>query len=297
MAVRGETGFAPEESRRNAKHTLYVEGKDGGFDHAVISDLFYGNPLTLKALGPSSHMRAVAEALYVDHPHYYFLVDRDHHDDATVEKTWRRFPDPDTNNLLIWRRRELENYFLLPDYLAKSDYLQKSLDELNHALIELARQRLYFDAANLVISRLREDLKANWIEHFKKNEGFETQENGLQQLLGRGEYQKYQEKVTTHLREDRRRELFEQIVQDLTGGEPNLALGRGKWLELLKGKEILPSLINQCFRVSSVEGKILQGTAAVNAVARNLIRKPLAEQPGDFQELRRLVEERVLPRS
>jgi hypothetical protein len=59
----------------------------------------------------------VAHALYQYHHDYYFLIDRDHHNDEEIEQYWEKFPDESTDNPLIWRRREIENYFLIPEYL------------------------------------------------------------------------------------------------------------------------------------------------------------------------------------
>jgi len=108
-----------EDVRQGAKHVLFVEGKDeNALDPLVLREIV-APPVEVKALGPSYHISAVAEALHRHHPSYYFLVDRDHYDDDFVEKCWTRFPDPDTSNLLVWRRRELENYCTAPDCLDK----------------------------------------------------------------------------------------------------------------------------------------------------------------------------------
>src|SRR5260370_2335149 len=109
--VEIKRGVAPEEFRRAAAHTLFVEGSsDETIDPEVLRLLLKDMPLRIKAMGPSSHIRSVAEALHRHHPDYYFLVDRDHHDLHTVEECWQNFPLTTTNNLLIWRRRELEKY-------------------------------------------------------------------------------------------------------------------------------------------------------------------------------------------
>ena len=55
--------------------------------------------------------------MYPHHPTYYFLIDRDHHDIDFINRSWYNFPDPNTHNLLIWRKREIENYFLEPNWL------------------------------------------------------------------------------------------------------------------------------------------------------------------------------------
>lgn len=103
-------GVDAEEVRQAARHTLFVEGSsDEAIDPQVLDKLLGDVTIQIKTLGPSSHIRSVAEALHKHHPYYYFLIDRDHHNDIEVERCWERFPDISTCNLLIWRRRELEN--------------------------------------------------------------------------------------------------------------------------------------------------------------------------------------------
>ncbi len=103
-------GPRPEEIRQSARHTLFVEGRSpDSIDPIVLQELFKGLSVRVEPLGPSYHIKSAAEALYRQHPDYYFLIDRDHYYDDFVEKCWRNFPDPDTNNLLVWRKRELEN--------------------------------------------------------------------------------------------------------------------------------------------------------------------------------------------
>jgi len=84
--------------------------------------------IRIRPLGPSYSVKSVAEALHPFHPTYYFLIDRDyHHNDDFVGRCWDNFPDPATHNLLVWRYREIENYFLEPDYLAYSDFLDSQM--------------------------------------------------------------------------------------------------------------------------------------------------------------------------
>jgi len=71
----------------------------------------------------------------------------------------------------VWRRKELENYFLEPPLLIESVYCKKEFKEnngqrLREKIISLAQERLYFDTANHVIVSLREDFRRQWIESF-----------------------------------------------------------------------------------------------------------------------------------
>ena len=92
-----------EEIRFRGEHILFVEGKDkNAVDPKVLSQLF-DNKIRVEPLGASFSVKSVSEALYLHHPSYYFLIDRDHQDDDFVQKCWKNFPAPETHNLLIWR--------------------------------------------------------------------------------------------------------------------------------------------------------------------------------------------------
>lgn len=129
------TGIRAEEVRLQGQHVLFVEGRDkDSVDPKVLNTLFSGG-LRIEPLGPSFSVRSVAEALHPHHPTYYFLIDRDHHEHDFVEGCWKNFPDPDTNNLLVWRRREIENYFLEPRYLVQSKYCRVSEERLGERIL------------------------------------------------------------------------------------------------------------------------------------------------------------------
>lgn len=53
-----------------------------------------------------------AEEVRLQGQHVLFVEGRDHHKHDFVEGCWKNFPDPDTDHLLVWRCREIENYFL-----------------------------------------------------------------------------------------------------------------------------------------------------------------------------------------
>ncbi|MDA3787023.1 MAG: hypothetical protein PF503_00775 [Desulfobacula sp.] len=124
-------GIRAEEVRLQGQHVLFVEGKDrSSVDPKVLGELFGTDTIKIEPLGPSYSIKSVAQALYSYHPTYYFLIDRDHHDDDFVAQCWNHFPDPDKYNLLVWKRREIENYFLDPNYLFQSKYREVSQEEI-----------------------------------------------------------------------------------------------------------------------------------------------------------------------
>lgn len=291
-----ERRVEPEEVRQAAKYTLFVEGKDEtAIDPHVLNNLLKDIPIQIKPLGPSSHIRSVAEALHRHHPYYFFLIDRDHHNEQTVEECWQKFPHEDTCNLLIWRRRELESYFLLPEYLLKSQWLHASEGELKTCILETARSRVFLDAANIVIVGCREEMKRKWIEVFRSvNDGsFETREKALEQLLHRDSFAQKEKDVRKKLHKNVITEMFNQTVDMLFGGSTDLEFGRGKWLEMVSGKSVLHTIVNRCFQVRDARGRTVQGNERLMEVVADLLRLPVEEQPDDFQELCKLITRQV----
>ncbi len=87
MEVR--TGVSPEAVNQAATHTLFVEGSGSdAIDPRALMRLLRGSDIAVRALGPSFHIKSAAQALHPHHPNYYFVVDRDHHDDTAVDTAW-----------------------------------------------------------------------------------------------------------------------------------------------------------------------------------------------------------------
>jgi hypothetical protein len=292
--IRVQPGLRPEAVRQAARHTLFVEGRSpDSIDPEVLGILLDRTKVRVQPMGPSSYIRSVAEALHPHHPDYYFLVDRDHHDDPSVEQTWRNFPDDSSHNLLIWRRRELENYFLIPEYLASSSYLRCSQDELHAAILNAAHQQLWYDIANIIIVELREELKATWIRAFPTRGPFRDSQSAIAQLTARTEFGTHKRSVAQKLRLDLIEQRFHTRVNEFTGGVLPLQFGTGCWHERLRGKDLLPSVIDRCFRVQDTNGRVVRGSDANMAVAKELVRLPLEQQPEDFKQLFQLISARV----
>lgn len=289
-----KTGYPPEEVEQGAMHVLFVEGNENSFDPMVLEELFEGK-ISIEPLGPSYSVKSVAEALYSSHPTYYFLIDRDHHhDDNDVSDCWDNFPDPKTNNLLIWKQREIENYFLDPDYLAKSDFLAMSKKALEDKIKQLCQERLYLDAANYVVVSIREELKRNWIQKFTNPSDFDTRSNALGRLKNADEWGAFRADVGDKIDPEIIEQRFNDILHEMTDGTDPLEYGNGKWLEMIQGKKVLSQVVNSnCFRVADAEDNLLMGPEKITQVVKNLLRKEIVKQPDDFQRLKVLINERL----
>ncbi len=287
--MRVQTNVRPEQVRQTARHVLFVEGSnDDAFDPSVLAQLL--PMITFKAIGPSTNIRAAAEAMHAHHPEYYFVVVRDHHTDAMVEESWNRFPDPSCSNIILWRKRELENYFLDLAYLAKSEYVHCTADQLESTICALGRERLWLEVTNRVIIELREQVKAKWIDLFSDPARITSRDQAVQCLLTAPQIATLPARIGELLQPHALEDLFDRTLLDWTDGAAGLDCNRGSWLCSMSGKKIFTALVNRCFKVKSLDGNRIVGRAASKIVARQLLSLPLEAQPADFRILRRLIE-------
>ncbi|OQX30016.1 MAG: hypothetical protein B0D92_00645 [Spirochaeta sp. LUC14_002_19_P3] len=283
-----------EEVRHQGKHVLFVEGKDkDSFDPKVLNKLF-DNELRIEPLGASFSVKSVAEALHPHHPSYYFLIDRDHQNEEFIQSCWKNFPCKETHNLLVWKRREIENYFLEPDYLVKSKYCQVSKEKLEQKILEFSKARLFFDAANYVIIAIREELKKNWIEKFTDPDDFSSKETALDKLKNAKEFKEHAANVSCQVSADELENRFNQCLNRMTGGQSEISFGTGLWLNMIQGKKVLSQIIHsECFKVQARNGTPVSGKEKLNAIIKDLLQQDESILPEDFNELKLLIKEQL----
>ena len=290
--VKVKTGIRPEEVRTGAEHVLFVEGSEGGsLDQAVLRALL-GDTIRVEVMGPSSSVQSAAQSLARHHPRYYFLIDRDHYEDKFVEQRWQHFLGGDKGNLLVWRRREIENYFLDPHFLVKSSFCCTSEGELTTTLEALAQRRVFLDVANSVISSVREKQKKTWINHFTNPADFTSKEEAIQQLISQEKFAKRSGQVSAMLLKDALTERFETSLASMTGGGETLTYGTGQWIEKIRGKKVLPQLLNSG-GFEDRKGRTLTGNEMEKEIVKELAVKDVDSRPSDLVELQRLIRERV----
>jgi hypothetical protein len=292
-----QTAGQAKEINGRAGHWLFVEGKDNeAFDPVVLKALLLANDLpavNVGALGSCDDIRQAAKAMVHQHPSYYFLIDRDGRSHDFVSKSWRSFPDLTTYNLLVWRRRELENYFLDPSYLKASQYLVKSEDELAAKIQKIAQQRLFLDAANLVLLELRDGLMSPPEAAFRQPEQFQDRSAALAQLLQCQGLSEKKAKTAKLVESSYIESRFDAWLNRMTAGRTTLEYGCGEWLDLMSGKEMFNAVVNEAFKVKKIDGSLLTGKDKNKEVVRKLLELPLNSQPQDFQELVNLIKQRV----
>ena len=293
--ISAKNRIRSEEIRQQSQHVLFVEGQDkNSLDPKVLGELLDPS-IKIETLGPSYSVKSVAEGLFKYHPTYYFLIDRDHHDDDFVESCWKNFPNPERNNLLVWRRRELENYFLDPKYLSQSKFCRTDEAKLEDKILKCANTRLFLDAANYVVTSIREELKQNWIQKFTNPAEFSNKEQALDKLQKTKEFNQYCTNVHQKVSFAEIEHRFIEYLQQMIGGEEDqLKFGHGNWLNMIQGKPILLQVINSnYFQVTAKDGTYVMGRDKLHEIVKDLLRNANIEQPDDFVSLKRLIQSRI----
>ncbi len=286
--------------RLAARHCLFVEGEGpDSLDVILLGALLRSNGLEhvgVAPMGPSDNVGAAARALHKHHAEYYFLADRDTQAPDVVERSWERFPDPKASNLLIWPKRELENYLIEPAYLAKCGRLKPKAD-VARDLLCAARGRVYLDAANLTIMEIRDAWRGKWVPNLHASADAASREAGLAKAVeALSALEPHASAMLELVSADAVAKRYNTIADDLTGGADPLELGRGSWLDRMSGKELWHSVVNKCVRVTGRDGGVVQDDERARAVAQRLARLPLDEQPADFRQLVEMLH-RVAPRT
>lgn len=282
---------------QGAQHSIFVEGSDDeAIDPVVIRELLRVNDLpqvAVKPMGGCDNVRSAAQALIRHHPSYYFLIDRDDQDVQSVERSWTDFPDPDTHNVIIWRKRELENYFIDPDYLAASAYLRIAETALRQRILAEANRRVFIDAANLTLLALNRELRRPVTSYFSDPSEFLGRTDGEAKLRALEVLEESANAVAAAVSASEVVRRYTDFVDDLSGGVIPLEYESGSWLGRMSGKEIFRVIAGAAFKVKAVNGRVLQGKTQHNEIAKELLRGQLAAQPTDFQALVGLLRARV----
>ena len=282
-----------EEILQSRRHVLFVEGSDPeGIDPQILRVLLE-DKIRVEVLGPSFHIESAARALFSHHPDYYFLIDRDHYEDEFVRKCWDEFPSPETPNLLVWRRREIENYFLDPAYLEHSSYLKVSTDRLSEQIVESCNRRLFLDVVNQVIISIRENHKRRWIELFSNPNEFGTYDEALRKLTAIAQFPERLNFVRESVGAERLQAMFHDIYVRFTGDRYPLEYGVGEWLQFIKGKKVFPQVMGSCFEVKDKNANRINGKDKLREIAKDLVKKGIDVQPQDFQDIHRIIMKRI----
>lgn len=219
--------------------TLYVEGKRGGIDEQVMRNACEGISLDVHALGGSSNLRNLAVPFSNLYKNVYFLIDRDHRIDSEVENIISEFQGG--GNLLIWEKRELENYFLDVEFLSKSKYLSNA-ECLKKTMLEEAQKRIYRDAAESAFLELLYEF--NIRKYFKKKftiGKFNTKESAERELKSTN-LKKYEHHLGKCFTMERLLQKFERKLNLISGGYKKLNYHNNNWANIMNGSDLLEKI-------------------------------------------------------
>lgn len=288
-----QTDVAPEAFGQRAERRLYVEGEPDSIDREVVSILTKGLGLSISSLGTSSNIRVAVNALHADHPTYAYLIDRDYLDTPLVEDAWRDFPNPNKGNLLIWRKRSIENYFLDVEWLSKSNlFVQEKKAYLIQKLERVARERVFLDAANLTVGIARGTLFKNSMTFDNNAQRYRSLAEGKAALLARQEWQSIPETIASAFAHRNIETIYENFVADMLGPAAVVPkYGHGTWADCMDAKPLANAIFeSSAFKVPSNSGaRKLSALEKRSAIVRDLIESGVG-LPNDFTEVRRMLE-------
>ena len=288
--MKAKRGGNSAEVNNGSTVTLYVEGNATSIDKFVLENLL---DIRVEYLGTSSRIRAVAESFKSVLPESYFIVDRDHFiDSEKVEESWKSFAEGKTN-LLYWRKKEIESYFLDPVFLSQSVYAkQKVEDKIKKEILNYAKKYIFLYVAQYVFVTVREENKAKWVEIPREKDmlRYKNKKAALDELCKCPEIAKKIRSMSKNLSEERLTELFECCLNLFQGNAKRLKWGEGEWLSLMPAKKLLHELINNYSFFKNVEG----GTdflSKTKIIIKELLRHE-ERIPEDFKQLKRVLSER-----
>lgn len=284
--VRGKNASAV----RQKNCTLFVEGE---VDETALKTFLneYLLPFDVKPLGTRLDIQAVAKRMLKYHPEYFYLVDRDFETIERVNQSWEEFPD---KHILIWPKRELENYFIDPAYLnlvleSEENITLKSGIFINDRLLHFAQERLTSDAINIVMRTFKVDFKEQFIDVFWDPKYNYTDANLATKI---NEYitkikELYNDEVKPELDVSKILEKYKLQKQLMLGErQTKLAIGTGTWLNDISGKKIFSQLVNNCFIVKDRDGnEIIDNKEKQKSIIKALLSLELKKQPEDFKNL------------
>jgi len=265
---------------------LFVEGI---FDKEVLDSLFEGEPVIIKSLGSCNSVRSIAQA-FSTQKNVLFLIDRDHYPyDETSSETDKFSELKLENNIIVWSKRELENYFIEPDFLFQlppNILNDKTKEKLRKTILEICQERLFLDIANYVIASIRGEMRKEWIQLLsdREKEKFSSQEKTLDYLQNLEEWKTIRSRSTDVTSKEGIAKRFDFYYQKMVGDAANdrLQFTNGYWLDMISGKNVLNVLINK--------PDFFQKVSASHEIAIRLMREtPQEKLPSDFIKLKNIV--------
>ena len=132
----------------------------------------------------------------------------------------------------------------------------------------------------------------SWTGHFTNPEDFPSKEKAIE-LVSEKALDERSGQVSPELLQEKLTERFEKRLQFMTEGKETLTYGKGRWIEMIRGKKVLPQLLNSGgFEVEDTNDP-LTGKGMEKRIVKELAVKDVDSRPLDLVELQRLIRERV----
>jgi|GEM_PF-6588975 len=292
-------GVDPVTFRGRARMLVWVEdGDDGGntvqFFSRLLAPVGGYAGVTVRAMAPTADPVAAAAAIARHTPGCAFILGRGSMDEAAAEQTWRRFPTGRDGAILVLPRKSWENEYLEPEWLAGSRYFDGDVNALYGRILERAAARLHIDIANHVLARLEQYLDGRRLPRLTADDEISSVETGVERLCGRPEWTEQVADTLVALSSERIEAAWREEVRRCLAGALWPRFGRGRWLEVIEARALLPELISGFFTVTDVGGRRLLGAERVLAVVEDLAGLASEQQPPVIRRLVRLFEERLI---
>ncbi len=274
-----------------------IENKEIGYTDRELIERILGDQITdqleIKPLGGAQNLIRAAEALKRVNPDNFFIIDRDYVCDDEVEKSWLEFESGESN-ILLWRRKEIENYFLDTELLSKLDYCKKTSKESIDQLIKShVKKWKFITIGNYVLQEHNERIRSKACaknmslpvdQSIKKADALASRIAGEWQDVALDELMKEltsKEKIMC-LVEQYSNEIFESAKKD--------KIGEDQWRKAVKGKEIVVEILGEKHFGFPQKSKNQNIKSIMFEVIDNIKKEKLAH---DFNQLSDIMEKRL----
>jgi hypothetical protein len=288
----------PRPNVEQHKKVVHVEAQDIEQDEYKAFSFLLGDKIEVLPFQGNKSLFAAAQAFANTQPNWYFIVDRDYTPTVKVEERWENFPHG--CKVLMWRKREFENYLLNPEWIHAGLLKMKENDELSGKIpsvktiethiVECANERWLNDAIHYVLHKQVQSFNlaipnANVFGDCKTLEEFNTSLNveiaNLEKRLEHSFSGELRRNIVSGFQEHLALLAGVQYSELMETPKFQLKWGQGEWQTYLSGKEIWTAVTRKFLKTKARRKKL------VEAMFGQLSDDSL--YPEDFKEVKRLL--------
>lgn len=280
-------------------YTLFVEGSKDSIDVEIMRRILNGIGIYVLPLGSSSNLRSLAEKLSDSNRNICFLIDRDHRSIDYVTDLRSKFSNG-TTNLIIWKKREFENHFIDAEFLSKSQYA-KDKKGIEDFILEEAQKRIFLDAVDFAFFALGQEflnnrgyLSAKKVLSDKFNtETITTADMAISQMRS-ADFSAFATSIENLIKVENLISEFKSQLVRISCNHDNLSYKDKSWMENMRGKKILNSVINsKNFSFKGQRSKFLKSEKKEIEVVWEIMSRNENDIPADIMEVAEMIENRA----